>query len=313
MASYIFGPVPSRRLGLSLGVDLIPPKTCTFDCLYCQVGKTTCKTTEAGDFVPIEQVIEEIERKLRSVRPDYVTLAGSGEPTLNARIGQVIEAIKGMSEVPVALLTNGSLLWNDEILKRVLGADVILPTLTSVNETTFREIHRPHHDLRLDKIMEGLRRLCDLYEGQVFLEVMLLAGINDTERELEQLKRAIDQIPVEKIQLNTVVRPPTDSRAIALDRKRLEEIMHYMGQKAEIIADVPLKHEGKNDSSHVEDLLAMIGRRPLRAVDASRALGLPSDEVQDLIRGLLLKGLICGQDHDGEVFYVSRDTVDRES
>lgn len=313
MASYVFGPVPSRRLGLSLGVDLIPPKTCTFDCLYCQVGKTTCKTIEAGDYVPIEQVIEEIGKRLESVRPDYVTLAGSGEPTLNARIDKVIEGIKEMSDVPIALLTNGSLLWSDEILKKVLGADVILPTLTSVNEKTFREIHRPHRDLRLDRIIEGLRRLCGIYGGHVFLEVVLLAGINDTEGELENLKRVIDQIPVEKIQLNTVVRPPTDSRAIALDRKALEEIMHYMGQKAEIIADVPIIQERKNDSSHAEHLLAMIGRRPLRAVDAARAMGLPPDEVQSLIKGLLLKGLICGRDHDGELFYVSREKVGRES
>ena len=219
--SYVFGPVPSRRLGLSLGVDLIPPKTCTFDCLYCQVGRTTSKTLEMKPFVPVRDVVEEIEKKVAKTVPDAITLAGSGEPTLHSEIDQVIASIKKMTEIPVVLLTNGALFWKEEVRQRTLNSDIIMPTLSSAFETTFRKIHRPYSGLSLDKIIDGLKHLRQDYEGQIFLEVVLLARFNDMEKELEGLKTVIDDINHEKIQLNIVVRPPSDKRAMSVDRKRL--------------------------------------------------------------------------------------------
>ncbi|MCP4669527.1 MAG: radical SAM protein, partial [Deltaproteobacteria bacterium] len=139
--SHVFGPVPSRRLGLSLGIDLIPAKTCTFDCLYCQVGRTTRRTLEPRPFVPVGDVAEEVEKRLQKTVPDVITLAGSGEPTLHSRIDHVIAAIKEMTKTKVAVLTNGSLFWREDVRKRVLGADVIMPTLSSAFSHTFRIIH----------------------------------------------------------------------------------------------------------------------------------------------------------------------------
>ncbi len=303
--SYVFGPVPSRRLGLSLGVDLIPAKTCTFDCLYCEVGRTTSKTIEPGPFVSLKEVVFEIEKKLMKKEPDVVTLAGSGEPTLYSRIHEVIAGIKDVTETKIALLTNGSLFWKEQIRKRVLKADIILPTLSSVFENTFRMIHRPHPELDVTTVIGGLEKLRQDYKGLLFLEIVLLAGINDTEKELEGLKTVINRINPEKIQINTVVRPPADKRAISLDRQRLEDIKIFLGERAEIIAGAPVAaKKGKTDTL-IRDLLDMLKRRPLSSIDIANAMGLPPRDVEDLVKGLLIKGYISRQTHSGETYYLS--------
>lgn len=303
--SYVFGPVPSRRLGLSLGVDLIPAKTCTFDCLYCEVGRTTSKIIEPRPFVPVREMVDEIEKKLMTGEPDTVTLAGSGEPTLHSRIHEVIDGIKDVTETKVALLTNGSLFRKEEIRKRVLKADIILPTLSSVFENTFRMVHRPHPGLDVTTVIDGLERLRKDYDGLLFLEVILLAGINDTEKEVEGLKAVINRINPEKIQLNTVVRPPADKRAISLDRKRLEDIKVFLGKRTEIIADAPVEAKKGKADTLIRDFIDMVKRRPLRSIDIANAMGLSSGDVEDLVKGLLIKGYISRQTHSGEIYYLS--------
>lgn len=307
--SYVFGPVPSRRLGLSLGIDLIPPKTCTFDCLYCQVGRTTTKTLETSPFVPVREVVAEIEEKLLKSKsiPDVITLAGSGEPTLHSGIDQVIASIKEMTETKVAVLTNGSLFWREEIRQRVLRADMIMPTLSAAFDHTFKMIHRPHPGLVLGTIIDGLKRLRQDYKGELFLELVFLAGINDTENEVEGLKTLIDQISPEKLHLNTVVRPPADSRAISLDKKRLEEIKVFFGGKAEIVAGIPVTGKTGTGDSLVSGLLDMVKRRPLKQADIASALRLSTEQVEELVKGLLIKGHIREQEHLGETYYLSNE------
>lgn len=305
--AYVFGPVPSRRLGLSLGVDLIPPKTCTFDCLYCQVGRTTFRTLEPKAFVPVREVVAEIKRKILKNVPDAITLAGSGEPTLYSEIDQVIASIKKMTKIKVALLTNGALFWKEEIRQRVLKADIIMPTLSSAFDHTFREIHRPHPGLDLATIINGLKMLRQDYKGQIFLEVIFLAGVNDTKKEVEALKNLVEQISPEKIHLNTVVRPPADSKAISLDRKKLEEINLIFGEKSEIVAEVPIKIKTRKEEHLISSLLDMVKRRPLKQIDIVNALGLSTDETEDLIKGLLIKGYIRRQSHSGDIYFLSNE------
>lgn len=302
---YVFGPVFSRRLGLSLGIDLIPPKTCTYDCLYCEVGKTTCKTLEEQPFVPVHEVVLEVERKLEKGLPDTITLAGSGEPTLHSEIDQIIYSIKEMSQIKVAVLTNGSLFWKEEVRRRVLDADIIMPTLSSVFDHTFRMIHRPCSALDLDAIIDGLKKLRSDFRGRIFLELVLLAGINDTDKELEGLKTVIDQISPEKIQINTVVRPPADPKALPLDMERLEEIKVFLGERAKIVVEMPPAGRSRKMASLTGDLMGMVKRRPLRQVDIANALGLPSEEAGDLIKGLLIKGAIRRQEHSGHIYYLN--------
>lgn len=305
--SYIFGPVPSRRLGLSLGVDLIPAKTCTFDCLYCEVGRTTDKTIQTRPFVPVIEVLEQLRRKLLVCKPDIITLAGSGEPTLHSEIDQIIDGIKAFTDTRVAVLTNGSLFWDEKVRRRVRGADIIMPTLSSAFDETFKRIHRPHPELDLSTIIEGLMSLRREYHGQLLLEVVFLAGINDTEEEEEALKDVIDTICPDRIQINTVVRPPSDSRAKSLDRERLEEIKLLLGENAEVIAGTPFGKDGLGGQSPVKTLLDTVKRRPLRAIDIVNSLDLDPDAVDDLIKGLLIKGYIRRQEHSGEIFYLSSE------
>lgn len=186
--SYIFGPVPSRRLGLSLGVDLLQYKTCTYDCIYCQVGETTNKTIEHKPYVAIDKVIDELKINLKNTNPDTVTLAGSGEPTLNSQIKEVIGYIKSLSGIRIAVITNGSLLWKDEIRDSIIEADIIMPTLTTAHENTFRRIHRPNGELRFSSVLYGLKKLRNVYEGNYWLEIMLIAGMNDSAEEIDALK-----------------------------------------------------------------------------------------------------------------------------
>ncbi|MDB9822283.1 radical SAM protein [Deltaproteobacteria bacterium] len=301
---YIFGPVPSRRLGLSLGIDLIPPKTCTYNCLYCQVGRTTCLIMEPEAFVPVSKIIGELEMVLQKVHPDTITLAGSGEPTLHSEIDQVISSIKGTTDTRIALLTNGSLLWREEVRNRVSGADLIMPTLTTVFEDTFRTIHRPHDGLELPLIIEGLKELRKEYEGLIFLEVVLLSGINDGEIELEGLKKVIQEISPDKIQLNTVVRPPSDPRAMSIDMEKLEDIKKYFGERAEIIAGkLSNKISGKHQSM-VDVIIEMAKRRPVTGDDIAKVLDTTPEETARLLKGLLVKGAIKKQEHGMEIYYI---------
>ena len=303
--TYVFGPVPSRRLGLSLGVDLIPPKTCTYNCLYCQVGRTNHKTIETDIYVPTMEVIAECKTKLERVEPDVVTLAGSGEPTLHSQIDQVISSIKKISEKQIAILTNGSLLWDEQIRKRVLGADIILPTLSTANEKTFQLIHRPHPDLSLSRIIAGYKTLRQEYKGLIFLEVVLLAGINDSEKEMEALKKEIDKISPDKIQLNTVVRPPADSKARALDIEQLEIIKGFLGDRAEIVVDQQRQSKRKGKKPQADAILEMVRRRPVRMIDIENSLGLSREDVEGLIKGLSIKGFIRSREQSGETYYLA--------
>lgn len=305
--SYIFGPVPSRRLGLSLGVDLIPHKTCTFDCLYCEVGRTTSRTITGSPLAPVDEILRQLEKRIGECTPHVITLAGSGEPTLHSEIDHIISGIRKLTDTRIVILTNGSLFWDETVRKRVLGADLIMPTLSSAFSRTFQTIHRPHGELTLDRIVEGLKQLRMEFSGMIYLEVILLAGINDTDEEVGAMKPLIQTIQPEKIQLNTVVRPPADSCAKALDSTRLEEIKLFLGERAEIVVDMGAEKGWMKLDTKGEGLLEMVRRRPLRPKDMANSLGLTIDEVESLVRGLLIKGYLRRQDHSGEIFYMNNE------
>jgi wyosine [tRNA(Phe)-imidazoG37] synthetase (radical SAM superfamily) len=301
--TYIFGPVPSRRFGLSLGVDLIPLKTCTYDCLYCEVGRTTHKTSLIQSYAPVAEVLRELAEKLKQVHPDVITLAGSGEPTLYADIDQVIAFIKDTTNIPVVLLTNGSLLWQEQVRNKVLRADLIMPTLSSAFEETFRKIHKPDPSLTLSRIIEGYVALRKVYKGQLNLELFILKGINDTEEEIAALKEVIERINPDKVQLNTVVRPPAEPLALAVGQKRLEEIRAFLGAKAEIIAAVH-PHQRPNQYDSLQDvLLETLRRRPMRAEDLANVLNLSLIETENLLKEMLLKKKILKREHAGQNYY----------
>lgn len=303
---YIFGPVPSRRLGLSLGIDLVPFKTCSYDCIYCQVGRTTNKTIECKEFFPVSTIIDKLKERLEHVSPDVITFSGSGEPTLYSKIDVIIKEIRKLTDIKLALLTNGSLLWREDIRKRVLDIDIIMPTITTTFDDTFKKIHRPHSALDISTILDGLVSLRREYNGAIYLELFLLAGINDNEKELLALRNIIDKISADKIQINTVVRPPSDRRAISVDIERLKEIKDFLGETAEIIADVPRLSPSIKKDDNVMQILNMIKRRPVRDIDIANAMGIKMDEVRAILKGLLVKGMISMYKHLGETYYKGR-------
>jgi len=304
--SHIFGPVPSRRLGLSLGIDLIPSKTCTYNCMYCEVGKTTCHTIDVKPYVPANEIAEELKIALSKTRPDTITLAGSGEPMLNSEIDRIIADIKEQTGIKTALLTNGSLLWKEEMIRKILAVDIILPTFSTVFEETYMAIHRPCAGLNVSRLISGLYDLRKRYKGLIFLEIVLLSGMNDTEKEIEGLKKIIDEISPDRVQLNTIIRPPSDSRAAPVEMARMEQIKDYFGEKAEIIAYPALEKKCTEYGSEGISVVDMAKRRPVRLKDIAAALQMSDADTERLVKGLLMKGEITEKKHEGEIFYVSK-------
>jgi wyosine [tRNA(Phe)-imidazoG37] synthetase (radical SAM superfamily) len=267
------------------------------------VGRTTGKILDPEAFVPVRTITEELEEKLEKIAPDTITLSGSGEPTLYSPMAQLISSIKQVTDIRIAILTNGSLFWKDEVRAGVLEAQIIAPTLSTVFEETYRSIHRPHVNLELGMIIEGLKALRRDFHGFIFLEVVLLAGFNDSEREIEGLKRVIEEISPDRVQLNTVVRPPADSRALSLDMERLEEIKNLFGNRAEIIADIPPEQRRQVFESYEDTILETARRRPMRAVDLANVLNLPLEDVEGLLEGLMGKGDLSVTGHGEETYY----------
>lgn len=302
---YIFSPVPSRRLGRSLGVDLVPYKTCTFDCIYCDLGRTINKTILREPYIKSQEIIIELESVLsiKSIKPDYITLSGSGEPTLNRNIGEIIHAIKSYTSIPLAVLTNGSLLFIEEVRNDLLEADVVLPSLDAISNATFQCLNRPHQSLKIEEIISGLIQFRKQYKGQLWLEVVFCRGINDDKREIERLKGIIERIEPDRVQLNTPVRPPAEEFAYPLTSTQLERIRKNLGEKAEIISEFAQPMGEELNSVKDTDILNLIKRRPCTIEDISRALGLRIDEVVKRLDHLRKRGEIRYRIYEHRCYY----------
>jgi len=276
--SYIFGPVPSRRLGRSLGVDIVPFKTCTYDCIYCQLGKTTNKTIERRKWVNMKKVLAELKDKL-SAKPDYITLSGSGEPTLFSQVDELIDRIKDLTDTPVAVLTNGSLLWQEEVCSQLMKADLVVPSLDAADERRFRYINRPHQAISFDNMLSGLIAFRKEFQGQYWLEVFLLTGYTAIEAEVKKLAQCVDLIQPDRVQLNTVTRPPVENYADAVSCERMTELASMFDPAAEVIADFQSIHERAEFSGGREEILNMLQRRPCSVDDIAGGLGMHRNEV----------------------------------
>jgi wyosine [tRNA(Phe)-imidazoG37] synthetase (radical SAM superfamily) len=311
--SLLFGPVPSRRLGRSLGVDLVPRKTCPFDCLYCEVGPTTQKTLKRREY-HTEEIIQELAEYLRgpAAELDYITLAGSGEPTLNLGLGKIIRAIKKMSATPVAVLTNGALLHLPEVRRELAAADVILPSLDAAIEKTWRLINRPLPEMALAQMIEGLEALRREYQGQIWLEIMILRGLNDNEEELSALKGVIQRLAPDKVQLNTAVRPVVDALAQPLGPEEMQAVADFFGAGAEIIAASARPVSAETAVSDAR-FLEMLARRPMTAPDLAQVLGLPLDLVQQRLKRLCKSGMISYSLYQEQGFYRSQPGIALDS
>ncbi len=294
MSTYVYGPVPSRRLGRSLGIDLVPLKTCTYDCLYCQLGKTTHKTTKRQEWVPVKEVLAELTTHLSS-EPDYITISGSGEPTLHSELGSLIKAIKKMTATPLAVLTNSSLLWLPEVREALGGADLVIPSLDAGEEHLFRQVNRPHRDITFHRMVDGLYEFRRTYSGQCWLEVLLLGGITGLSHPVEQIREIAGWIAPDRILLNTVLRPPAHASAVPVSRDLMESFAAAFGEKAEVIGNTRKLPRGSSTQSMPEEVLALVSRRPCTLEDLTTGLGLAPSEASRCIKELSASGLVVSE------------------
>ena len=291
---YLFGPVPSRRLGVSLGIDLVPFKTCSLDCVYCECGKTTHLTVTQKEYVPIKEVLKELDEYLRKEpQLDYVTFSGSGEPTLYSEIGQVINHIKdNFPRYKVAVLTNATLLGSSEVCDRLKRADVVIPSLDAASEKVFEKVNRPHTNIKCSDVISGIARFRRQYQGDIRLEIFIVPGLNDTEAELGLLKEAIQEIKPECIQLNSLDRPGTEYWVKPVSDQEMRRISAYLCD-AEIVGNFKPRQKVASFSKDKEQsILLTLKRRPCTAEDLEHILNLHMAEIQKYLQALLESGQI---------------------
>ena len=236
---YLYGPIKSRRLGASLGISLTPYKTCNFDCVYCQLGKTNNKTVERKEYIKVAEIIDELKTWLENRKDvtqdlEYITLSGSGEPTLNTGFGELISEIRKVTPLKIALLTNASLVSDKDIRRQMLGADLIVPSLDAVTQILFDKVDRPHPGINIEEIINGLIMLRREFRGKIWLEVMLAKGVNDDIRHIRKLKDIIEKINPDRVQLNSPVRTTAEEGVLPVGKPKLRKIKEILGEKVEI-------------------------------------------------------------------------------
>ncbi|MDH7554122.1 MAG: radical SAM protein [Spirochaetota bacterium] len=290
---YCFGPVQSRRLGVSLGVDLVPHKTCTLNCVYCECGKTTVLTDDIKEYVPTEKVIQELDTLLKgNLALDVITFSGSGEPTLHSGIGTIIDHIKSNYRYTIAVLTNGTLLWNREVRERLYHADIVIPSLDAATEHAFKKICRPHKHLSLQKIIDGIARFRKEFTGLLILEIFIVPGINDLPSELEALAKVARSIHPHRIQLNYLDRPGTEEW---VQRASMETLEQYASVFAPLPVDIPGTPEYRLLELKLplkEMILSTIERRPSTVDDLAYSLGKDKLVVQQILDDMVKQGVV---------------------
>jgi wyosine [tRNA(Phe)-imidazoG37] synthetase (radical SAM superfamily) len=309
--SHIFGPVHSRRLGRSLGVDLVPCKVCSYDCVYCECGRTSFATSERQEFFPVGEVVAELGNYLSTTPElDYLTFSGSGEPTLSLSIGAVIRYLKEtFPGYRVAVLTNGTLLWREEVREALLPADVVIPTLSSVFEETWRRIHRPAPGISLDEIISGIRQFRKEYTGEIWAEVFIIPGVNTDDRELAALCALLRELHPDRVQLNTLDRPGAEKSVIpasAEELERISSILSHSGVKC--VEPVRFSPSGKAAMTPewfdtVEMVHELIRRRPSTLDDLAESTGLSRREILKILREIEKNDPVQEKREERGVFY----------
>lgn len=292
--NVVYGPVPSRRLGRSLGVDLVPYKICSYDCIYCQIGRTPQPTMERKPYVPVEKVVRQVLEKLeQGVAADYITLGGSGEPTLNSDIAEIIARIQAASPVPVAVLTNGSMLIQADVRQALKAADAVLPSFDAPDADIFQRINRPGPGIGFAEMAEGMVRFRQEYTGPIWLEIFLIDGINTSEAAIEGFKHWMTRIRPDRIHLNTAVRPTAESGVLRPSDEQLMRVRDMLGERAEIV----VAYQGESRvtggrKSLQADLLDLLSRRPCTLSDIADGLDTHPHEILKYLEPLVASGEI---------------------
>jgi wyosine [tRNA(Phe)-imidazoG37] synthetase (radical SAM superfamily) len=311
--SFVYGPVPSRRLGLSLGINIIPAKTCTLDCVYCQCGLTTRKTVARESFFPVADILAAVRSAIRNSQPatrnpqlSFLTFSGEGEPTLNKDIGRIIRRLKREFAIPVAVITNSTLISDPQVRRDILPADLVVPSLDAADQRTFARVDRCHRSIKVEDIIEGLKRFRARYHGRMWLEIMLVKGINDSVEHVVALRKAVHQIRPDRVQLNTVVRPPAEKFARPMSHDDLVQIQYLFGPNTDIAASRKLQTPNPKSQvrGNVDELvLATVRGRPVTRKDLADSLGIAPRTLTAALRELVRSNRIKPVDYWGKTFY----------
>jgi wyosine [tRNA(Phe)-imidazoG37] synthetase (radical SAM superfamily) len=300
---HLFGPVPSRRFGRSLGIDLIPFKTCSFDCVFCQLGRTTERTVERREYVPVAEVIAELEDWLGGGgAADYITLAGSGEPTLHTEFGRVIDFVRAKAGIPVALLTNGSLLSDPEVREQAARAQVVKVSLSAWDQASLEQVNRPAHGIQFERLVEGQRLFREQFRGELWMEVFLVWGMNTTSEDVARIAKLAKTVRPDRIQLNTAVRPPCEEYVVAVPGERLAELAGLFDPPAEVIAEYhgDLLTGTQANETGIRDMLE---RRPCTIGQICQLFGLHRNEAAKYLGKLTREGQVSMVRRNGEAYY----------
>ncbi|WP_027400551.1 radical SAM protein [Anaerovorax odorimutans] len=270
---YVFGPVPSRRLGISLGISPIPKKTCNYSCVYCQLGRTNPLTNKRTMFFPIDDIISEFEQIQKSkIKYDVITIVGEGEPTLYLGLGELIYAIKERTQIPIAVITNGALLYDVEVRNALYSADIVLPTIDAYNQNTLKEINRPHGSIDFDKVKEGMIEFSKNYKGQLWIETMLIDGMNDSLDFLNKYKKFLKNFKYERLYINTPVRPPAEEFVRPIDSEKMKKAVDILeGISIDLLESEGFHSEIKD---HYKAILSIIKRHPMNQFEIEEFLKL---------------------------------------
>jgi wyosine [tRNA(Phe)-imidazoG37] synthetase (radical SAM superfamily) len=284
-------------------VDLTPFKTCTLDCIFCQLGRTPHKTLERKEYVPTEQVTAELDAwTAEGGKADYITLAGSGEPTLHSRFGDILDFARKRTGLPVALLSNGTLFEDSEVRKAAQKADIVKVSLSAWDQASFEQVNRPHADLRFERVVEGQRAFRREFRGKLWVEVFMIWGTNSVKRDVEKIAALVDSIAPDEIHLNTAVRPPAESFAFAMPRTAMEELAGLFRPAANVIAEFAAD-KSTEVAANEATILAMLQRRPCTAQQIADVFGMHLNEVSKYVGKLMRTNKIRLQADDGSQPY----------
>lgn len=302
---YLYGPVPSRRLGRSLGIDLFPYKICSLDCIFCQLGHTTKKTLSRKEYVPTDAVLTELKKWLETdAIADYITISGSGEPTLHSKFGVILDFIREHSKIPAVLLTNGTLLHLKEVREAASKANVVKTSLNAWDQISYERVNRPHCDLQFDWLIEGQRTFSEMFKGQLWTEVFLMEGINSRPEDVRKIANISKKIAPDLIHINTAVRPPSEDYVRPLTYEQMKKLAAFFEPTAEIIAEFDANHKMPLMANQAT-IFAMLQRRPCTAKQIADAFSVNINEVLKLLISLMQTHRIRAVRRNNSFYYVA--------
>jgi wyosine [tRNA(Phe)-imidazoG37] synthetase (radical SAM superfamily) len=306
-----FGPVPSRRLGRSLGINNIPPKVCTYSCVYCQVGRTTEMQAGRDAFYEPQEILTAAQEKVKKTREaaeliDYLTFVPDGEPTLDVNLGREIELLKRL-DIPIAVITNASLVWREDVREALMKADWVSLKVDSTREEVWRRIDRPHGTLRLTSILDGMLEFAQAYKGELVTETMLVNGINDGDDHIAEVADFLARLRPSTSYLAIPTRPPAEgwvrpadeeaiNRAYQLVRTKVDQVEYLIGYEGDAFAFT---------GNVKEDLLSITAVHPMREEAVSKFLAHAGAD-WTVVDRLIAQRQLVDVEYDGQKFYVRR-------